>query len=64
MDPTNWLRAFLKTMALAAQEEPMLLKAGPEVARNATRGNVFTSVTLTVAHQAQQLSPWFFLTCL
>ncbi|KFH68452.1 hypothetical protein MVEG_05267 [Podila verticillata NRRL 6337] len=37
MDPANWLRSFLKTMALAAQEEPMLLEAGPEVARNVTR---------------------------
>ncbi|KAF9388814.1 hypothetical protein CPB97_000340 [Podila verticillata] len=37
MDPANWLRSFLKTMALAAQEEPMLLEAGPEVAHNVTR---------------------------
>lgn len=53
MDPANWLRSFLKTMALAAQEEPMLLEAGPEVAHNVTRGNVFTAVALTVAQRAQ-----------
>ncbi|KAF9314710.1 hypothetical protein BG003_003905 [Podila horticola] len=37
MDPAGWLRAFLKTMTLAAQEEPMFLQTSPEVARNVTK---------------------------
>ncbi|KAG0038633.1 hypothetical protein BGZ82_011364 [Podila clonocystis] len=37
MDPAGWLRAFLKTLTLATQQEPMLLEANREVARNVTR---------------------------
>lgn len=49
MDPAGWLRAFLKTMTLAAQEEPMFLQTSPEVARNVTKGNVFTFAVVALS---------------